>query len=267
MPKRVGSVVRLWHNIGAFVDRTAPRYRKGIVCINISGLPLRQRAVGPGEPLLSVRSGIVSVFVLGTARSADSKTVTMTLIFARSSVDLDAMPASSAYSIPETDLRTHASGSTSNLPSPKSSSRCTKSLKMSGSSLKLGGTECIALRQKYIPKKRRQYTFLPQSVSDVILFIVFTVIRAHVISHVFEDLANNDQHRHGYAETCEHRPQPLSVDGVLCHLEIDEKHQQRNSPSSSEFLQSAHDECLKLIYYSQIQRMGWHSVLFCVVTK
>ena len=45
-----------------------------------------------------------------------------------------------------------------------------------------------------------------------------------------------------YADACEHHPQQLSVDGVICFLEIDEAHIQRDSPSSSEFLQSAHDE-------------------------
>ena len=88
-------------------------------------------------------------------------------------------------------------------------------------------------------------------------FIVFTVIRTHASSHVFVELANNGQHRLWYAETCEHHPQPISVDGVLCHLEIDEEHQQRDSPRWSEFFQSAHDEFPK-IYYSLIQRMGRH---------
>ena len=73
-------------------------------------------------------------------------------------------------------------------------------------------------------------------------FIVFTVIGAHASSHVFVDLTNNDQHRYGHAETCQHHPQPLSVDGGLLYLDIDEEHQQRDPPSSSEFLQSAHDE-------------------------
>ena len=87
----------------------------------------------------------------------------------------------------------------------------------------------------------------PQSLSDVMPFIVFTVIRTPESSHVFVELTKNDQHRLGYAETCEHHPQPLSVDGILWHLEIDEEHQQRDSPSSSEFLQAAHNECLKYI--------------------
>ena len=34
----------------------------------------------------------------------------------------------------------------------------------------------------------------------------------------------------------------LSADGVICFLEIDEAPVQRDSLSSSEFLQSAHDE-------------------------
>ena len=198
--------------------------------------------------LLSVRSSNVPVFVSGTVRSADLKTVTLTVIFARSSVDLDTMPASSAYKIPQTDLHTHASGSTSNPPSPMSSSRCIHSLKMSGSSLKLSGTECIAVRRK-IHCEERQYTSgsLPQSLIDVMLFMLFTVIRTHATSHGFVELVNNDQHRLWYVETCEHHSQPLWVDGILCHLEIDEEHPQRHSPSLSEFLLLAHDEFLKYI--------------------
>ena len=46
-------------------------------------------------------------------------------------------------------------------------------------------------------------------------FIVFTVIRTHASLHVFVELANNGQHRLGYAETCEHHPPPLSVDVEL----------------------------------------------------
>ena len=56
-------------------------------------------------------------------------------------------------------------------------------------------------------------------------FIVFTVIRTHASSHIFVEPASNSQDRLWYAETCEHHPQPLSVDGVLCHLEIDEENQ------------------------------------------
>ena len=101
--------------------------------------------------------------------------------------------------------------------------------------------------EKYVAKNRRQYTSVPQSLSDVMPFIVFAVIRTHASSHAFVELANNDQHRHWYAETCEHHPPPFSVDGAICHLDIDEEHQQRDSPSASEFLPSVHDECLKSI--------------------
>ena len=103
---------------------------------------------GAGKTLLSVQGSIVSVCVSGTVRCADSKTVTMTPVFAMVFVDLDTMTASSACSIPQINLRTHGSGSTSNPPSPKSSSRCTKSFQMSGSSLKLGRTECVAVRRE-----------------------------------------------------------------------------------------------------------------------
>ena len=87
-------------------------------------------------------------------------------------------------------------------------------------------------------------------------FIVFTVVRRHARSHDFVELGNNGQHRLWYAETCEYHPQPLSVDGALCHLEIDEEHQQRNFPSSSEFLPSAHNECLKHILPRYKGRVG-----------
>ena len=103
---------------------------------------------GAGRTLLSARSSIASVFVSGTVRTADSKTFTMKLIFAWVPVDIDTMHPLSAYSIPQTDLLSHASGSTSNPLSLKSSSRCTKSFKMSASSLKLGGMECVAVRRK-----------------------------------------------------------------------------------------------------------------------
>ena len=83
---------------------------------------------------------------------------------------------------------------------------------------------------------------MPQSLSDVKPFRVLTVIRTHASSHAFVELAGNGQHLAWYAEACEHHPQQLSVDGVICFLEIDEARLQGGSPSSSEFLQSAHDE-------------------------
>ena len=78
--------------------------------------------------------------------------------------------------------------------------------------------------ENYIAKERRQYTSLPPSLNDGKSFIVLTVIHTHASSHAFGELANSGQHRLVYAETCEHHPQPLSVDGGLCHLEIDEEH-------------------------------------------
>ena len=76
---------------------------------------------------------------------------------------------------------------------------------------------------------------------------VFTAICTHASSHAFVELDNDGQHRLWYAKTCKHHPQPLSVDGAQRHLEVDEEHQERDSPSSSEFLPSAHDECLKYV--------------------
>ena len=93
-------------------------------------------------------------------------------------------------------------------------------------------------------KKRRQYTSSAHSPSKGIPFTVFNVIRAHAILHAFVELANIGQHRPWYAETCDHHPLPLLVDRSICHLEIDEEHQKRYSPSAHEFLPSAHDECL-----------------------
>ena len=126
---------------------------------------------GAGRTVLSVRSSIVSVFGSRTVRFADCQKVTMTLSFARCSVDFDTLPASSAYSIPQTDHRAHASGSIFNPPSTKSSSTCTKSLEMSGSSLKLSRTQCTVVRRKlHYEEEATQYTSLPQSLSDVMPF-------------------------------------------------------------------------------------------------
>ena len=114
---------------------------------------------------------------------------------------------------------------------------------MPGSSLKRTRTACIeAAGGKYIEKKGRQYTSLPQSLGHVKPFRLLTIIRTHVSSHAFVELADNGQHLLWYAEACEHHPQQLSVHRVICFLEIDEVHVQRDFPSSSEFLQSAHDE-------------------------
>ena len=136
---------------------------------------------GAGRTLLRVRGGVVSFFVSRTVRPAVSKTVTMTGF----SVDLHTTPASSAYRISRTGLRTYASGSTSNPPSPKSSSRCTKSSKNLGPHCNLAERNVSLCGEKYIAKKRRQYTSLPQSLSGVMPFIVFTVIHTHESSHAF----------------------------------------------------------------------------------
>ena len=154
---------------------------------------------GAGRTLLRVRGDVVSFFVSHTVRPAVSKTVTMTVIFASFSVDLHTTPASSAYSIPRTCLRTCANGSTSNPPSPKSSSRCTKSSKNLGPHCNLAERNVSLRGEKYIAKKRRQYTSLPQSLSGVMPFIVFTVIHTHASSHAFVELANNGQYFLGYA--------------------------------------------------------------------
>ena len=130
-------------------------------------------------------------FVLHTVRPAVSKTVTMAVIFARFSVDLHTTPASPANSKPRTGLRTCASVSTSNPPSPKSSSRCTKSSKNVGPRCNLAERNVSLCREKYIAKKRRQYTSLPQSLSGVMPSIVFTVIHTHASLHAFVELANN----------------------------------------------------------------------------
>ena len=43
----------------------------------------------------------------------------------------------------------------------------------------LAGRNVWRCGEKYIAKKRRQYTSLPQSLSDGVPFIVFTVIRTY----------------------------------------------------------------------------------------
>ena len=45
-----------------------------------------------------------------------------------------------------------------------------------------------------------------------------------------------------YVEACEHNPQHLSVDQVLCVLAIDEAHVHNDYPNTSEFLRAAQDE-------------------------
>ena len=85
---------------------------------------------------------------------------------------------------------------------------------------------------------------IAQSLRDVKTFRALTVIRAHANSHAFVELDKNGQHRLWYAEACEHYPQQLSVDGVICRLEMDESHLQRDNPCSSNVLQSTHDKCL-----------------------
>ena len=75
--------------------------------------------------------------------------------------------------------------------------------------------------EKYIKKKGRQYTSLPQSLGDVKPFRLLTFIHAHASSHAFVELADNCLHILWYAKACEHNPQQLSVDGAICFLEID----------------------------------------------
>ena len=91
-------------------------------------------------------------------------------------------------------------------------------------------------------RKSNDNTSLAQSLNGVKPFTVLTVIRTHASSYAFVELADNGQHLLWYSEACEHHPQQLSVDGVICFLEIAEAHAQGDSPSSSEFLQSSHDE-------------------------
>ena len=69
-----------------------------------------------------VRRNIVSVFFSDTVKPAAPKTVTMTvIIFASTSVNFETIPASSAYSMPHTALRTHADGSCYSVPTTPSS--------------------------------------------------------------------------------------------------------------------------------------------------
>ena len=86
---------------------------------------------------MSVRSSFVPVSFTDTVSPAASKTVTMTvIIFVRTTADLDTMPASSAYSKPETGLHTYSSGSTST-PFPRGPLRGEPGpKKMFGTSLK-----------------------------------------------------------------------------------------------------------------------------------
>ena len=117
---------------------------------------------------------------------------------------------------------------------------------MSGPSLKRIRTACIAAAKITLKRRGRQITFLPQSLGDVKPLKLLAVIRTHA-SHGFVELADNGQHLLWYAEACEHHPQQLSVDGVICSLEIDEAREQRDSPSLSEFLQSAQTNSISTV--------------------
>ena len=95
------------------------------------------RDVWPG-----IRSNIVSVFLSDTVRPAASKTVTMTvIILASPPADLETIPASSAYNMPHTFLRTQAIGTS--FPTAIPSSRWTKSPNIYLSPLKRTRTTCI----------------------------------------------------------------------------------------------------------------------------
>ena len=168
---------------------------------------------GAWRTLFCVRSSVVSVSVEGTMRPADSKAVTMTVIFARSSVDLDTITALPAHRKPQTDLPTHASASAGSPPSSMSSSRCIKSIKLFVSLLNLASTVHIL---DAIPE---------------LCYVIHSVHR-HPYAHelaCFREAGQYGQHRLWYAKTCEHHPPPLDVDGAIVNLEIDQKHQQRDS--------------------------------------
>ena len=67
---------------------------------------------------------------------------------------------------------------------------------------------------------------------------MLTVILTHASLHTFVELADRSHRLVWYVEACEHHPQKLSVDGVICVLEVDEAHVHKDAPSLSELLQS-----------------------------
>ena len=118
-----------------------PWYRNWFVCLYLwpaaSMTSGGARDVWPG-----VRSNIFSVFLSDTVRPAASKTVTMTvIILASPSADRETFPASSAYNMPHTALRTQTIGAS--FPTATPSSRWTKSLTIYLSSLKRARTTYI----------------------------------------------------------------------------------------------------------------------------
>ena len=122
---------------------TPPVFNNWFVCLYLWPAA-SMTSGGVRDVWLGVCSNIVSVFFSDTVRPAASKTVTMTvIILASPSADLETIPASSAYNMPHTDLRTQAVAIS--FPTAAPSSRWTKSLLVTIylSSLKLTRTTCI----------------------------------------------------------------------------------------------------------------------------
>ena len=107
--------------------------------------------VSPGCCAFSgVRIRRVSVFFSDTVKANAPNTSTITvIIFASPAGDLDTIPASSAYSIPHTALRTRSS-SVSSGPPPLPSSRNTRFSRMVSSSLKRCSTTSITAAKKML---------------------------------------------------------------------------------------------------------------------
>ena len=142
------------------------------------------------------RSSMVSVFFSGTVRPAASKTVTMTvIIFATLSADFrDNVCIVRAQHTPYFALRTLVVGQLSPRPfSPMSSWRWTKSLKISGSSLKRTSFWRVSQqrRRRWSEKSGDNTHPCREPLSDVKPFRVLAVIRTHVGSHDFVELTDN----------------------------------------------------------------------------
>ena len=135
---------------------TPPRCKNWVVCLYLSAAA--SMTSGEARDAWSgVRRSIVPIFFSDTVTPAASKSIRMAVItLARPAADFEAIATSSAYNMPYTALRTHASDTSFLTIHNASFSRITKSLAMSSSSLKRAAVErCVSPNQSQIT--RRQY--------------------------------------------------------------------------------------------------------------
>ena len=144
------------------------------------------RDVWPG-----VGSNIVFAFLSDTVRPAASKTVTMTvIILASSSAGLETMPASSAYSIPHTALRTQAVGTSF----PTATYTLLEVDQIPNDFFVLTEAyqnDVYHSSEEHVEQQLRQHAALSQSLRDIEPFRMLAVIRTYASPHTVVLLAEN----------------------------------------------------------------------------